>query len=617
MRRIKRGRIGLVGAIAILGVAVTANAQVTNFSTDVATAIDNGLNYIDTNGGYNNPSSCSDAAGLCALALLEKRQSADQSADPIGYANASAADQARIDAIMAYLIPKQQVVPFYAYRSGADMMALSVYLLTGGPSQAAALSALNHAFDLTAANQGAHGYWCYSNGGCRDSSTTQLVMSGLAAARAVYLDPAFSDPGRLATLNTLTANTRAAYAANGTSNGLSATEEGHGYNVGNPNSIQQTSSGLWGQLVGGADLNDPDVQAYLEWLYYRYNYNTIAAANGGWNTSYHYGMWSQAKAFTFLEDSGVVPNPGNLSVADIGTLPAGDPPAFGSRLVHLDPTAVPRVPSFGPEGPGYYTDPNEPARWYFNIAYALLSAQAGNGRFNPPPGNGAWNTWSSQSYAILILNRSVGGGCLDTDGDGICDVDDNCPAVDNPGQEDGDGDGWGNACDQCPDLDAGDDPDPQRPGCPTNTPPDCSGAAASVDSLWPPNHKLSTEISVLGVTDADGDPVTVEITGVAQDEAINDDGDGNTCPDAVLGGGNSVRVLRERSGLGDGRVYHLQFTASDGNGGECTGAVGVCVPHDQGPDNACVDQGPLVDSLSCPAGASSGLSERALDRGRR
>jgi hypothetical protein len=39
---------------------------------------------------------------------------------------------------------------------------------------------------------------------------------------------------------------------------------------------------------------------------------------------------------------------------------------------------------------------------------------------------------------------------LDLDGDGIGDLVDNCPAVFNPGQEDGDGDGLGDACDLPP-----------------------------------------------------------------------------------------------------------------------------------------------------------------------
>ncbi len=39
----------------------------------------------------------------------------------------------------------------------------------------------------------------------------------------------------------------------------------------------------------------------------------------------------------------------------------------------------------------------------------------------------------------------------DGDGDGVADVQDNCPAHSNPAQEDRDGDGLGDACDPCPD----------------------------------------------------------------------------------------------------------------------------------------------------------------------
>jgi Bacterial Ig-like domain/FG-GAP-like repeat len=37
-------------------------------------------------------------------------------------------------------------------------------------------------------------------------------------------------------------------------------------------------------------------------------------------------------------------------------------------------------------------------------------------------------------------------GCVDTDSDGVCDPDDNCPLISNPGQEDCDGDGLGDVC---------------------------------------------------------------------------------------------------------------------------------------------------------------------------
>ena len=37
----------------------------------------------------------------------------------------------------------------------------------------------------------------------------------------------------------------------------------------------------------------------------------------------------------------------------------------------------------------------------------------------------------------------------DSDGDGVPDIDDNCPAVFNPDQSDVDGDGVGDLCDNC------------------------------------------------------------------------------------------------------------------------------------------------------------------------
>jgi hypothetical protein len=46
-------------------------------------------------------------------------------------------------------------------------------------------------------------------------------------------------------------------------------------------------------------------------------------------------------------------------------------------------------------------------------------------------------------------------------------------------------------------------------------------------------------------------------------------------------------------------MYSIGFTAMDDGGEECSGAVAVCVPHDRGGSDTCVDQGPLFDSTDC------------------
>jgi hypothetical protein len=146
----------------------------------------------------------------------------------------------------------------------------------------------------------------------------------------------------------------------------------------------------------------------------------------------------------------------------------------------------------------------------------------------------------------------------------------------------------------------------------TNHPPDCSHAAAAEPVLWPPNHKYRA-VRVVGVSDPDGDPVTITVTGVTQDEPVNARGDGNTCPDAqIVNGQASVRA--ERTGTpgvpGNGRVYAINFIASDGKGGRCAGAVRVCVPHDLG-DATCVDDGQRWNSLG-PCNTENGLASDAF-----
>ena len=124
---------------------------------------------------------------------------------------------------------------------------------------------------------------------------------------------------------------------------------------------------------------------------------------------------------------------------------------------------------------------------------------------------------------------------------------------------------------------------------------DCSDAVADPGQLWPPNHQL-VPISVLDVAGANGGTVTITVTGVFQDEPVNGTGDGDTSPDATGVGTATASVRSERAGNGNGRVYHLSFSATSSNGGSCSGEVTVGVPKSQGKKGGPIDGGSLYDS---------------------
>jgi hypothetical protein len=117
---------------------------------------------------------------------------------------------------------------------------------------------------------------------------------------------------------------------------------------------------------------------------------------------------------------------------------------------------------------------------------------------------------------------------------------------------------------------------------PVNRPPDCSTATANPSVITSNNHKF-VPVTVEGVSDPDGDAVTVVVDGVTQDEPVNGAGDGNTTPDAEGGDApDQVRLRAERSSQGDGRVYRISFTATDATGATCQGSVAVGVPKGGG-----------------------------------
>jgi hypothetical protein len=106
-----------------------------------------------------------------------------------------------------------------------------------------------------------------------------------------------------------------------------------------------------------------------------------------------------------------------------------------------------------------------------------------------------------------------------------------------------------------------------------NAPPDCSAVVLDCTTLWPPNHKLRT-VTASGAVDPDiGGTVALVIDGITQDESVNGRGDGNTASDAFLTSPLSAEaaVRAEQAGPRDGRVYQVNFTATDQFGATCDG----------------------------------------------
>jgi VCBS repeat-containing protein len=134
---------------------------------------------------------------------------------------------------------------------------------------------------------------------------------------------------------------------------------------------------------------------------------------------------------------------------------------------------------------------------------------------------------------------------------------------------------------------------------PVNDNPVCS-VTGGITEIWPPNHKL-VAVPLSGGSDVDGDALTIKVTSIRQDEPTNTQGDGNTSVDAAGIGTSVAQVRAERAGTpkapGNGRMYHINYTVTDGAGGSCGGTVKVGVPHDQGKGSVVIDGGPLFNSL--------------------
>ncbi|MGA1843967.1 MAG: S8 family serine peptidase [bacterium] len=143
-------------------------------------------------------------------------------------------------------------------------------------------------------------------------------------------------------------------------------------------------------------------------------------------------------------------------------------------------------------------------------------------------GDPGWDEYFGHGLVDALAALESGGcdgPCSDTDSDGICDDEDNCPNEANEDQADADEDGAGDVCDGCPD-----DPDKTEPGVcgcgVADTDSDEDGTADCIDGC--PNDPAKTEPGICGCgaadTDSDGDGTADCIDGCPNDPAKTEPG---------------------------------------------------------------------------------------------
>lgn len=105
--------------------------------------------------------------------------------------------------------------------------------------------------------------------------------------------------------------------------------------------------------------------------------------------------------------------------------------------------------------------------------------------------------------------------------------------------------------------------------------------ALTPDALWPPNHKFVLVTPIIDVWDACDPAPMVELTDITMSDASDTRGAGHTDDDFYVTEGGEIYLRAERSGTGEGRLYTITYTATDGAGNVATASATVAVAHHQ------------------------------------